>query len=762
MFRMVSVQWLRRTLVLVALVAGITCLWPRSVAADPLSDDSALKFAPADASFFISCMRAGEVFDRVADSNAVAKLKSLPMVQMGMAAAQMQWQNPQDPQVAKLKEMWANPKNKQLVELLKDAVSREVFVYGGSHMGETLALLNDINSAVSAGQMEALSAGEFQNIQTYQLRKVIEVLDARGEELKVPMLLKGMKISDPQVAMEQLDRLETMVEAALEQQPQIRSRLSREQIGGGDFLTLKLDGTLVPWSKLMEDAQDASNVDPELMQQLVDKLSGLEAVISVGVRQNYLLFSVGPDNAHLSELGQGELLYDRDEMTPIREAADQPITGISYVAQEFVSQLSSINRQMDQLVAMAKQFAPMLMMTNPRLQQEFIADVEKAAEYVKQKVPEPGSYSAYSYTTPEGYESYSYGWSGESALDASQNLSIVNHVGGNPIGFYAARGKSDPQDIEDLATFVSRLAYYGEQFALGQLNESQTEVYEKLKADFLPLVERFGQATREKLVPAFADNQSALVLDAKSKSDSWHMAMPPTDTELPMLELGVVMGVSDAGLVKEAFAEYFDIAQTVLDQLHQASTGELSDVFPNPVPAIELAKPSSKDVEGGTVYYYALPQQTGLDKQLAPNAGLSETILVGSLLPRFSARLLADTSLEAQGPLANTDRPLGAAFLLDFAGLVDAISPWVDYATKLTMQVSTQAEGAQAQGFPRAKPPAGAGGMPMNMNPAAGLAKQADQLIEVLKCFRGVSGVTYKEGDAMVTHSQWRFEDLQK
>ncbi|MFO7901878.1 MAG: hypothetical protein R6U98_04395 [Pirellulaceae bacterium] len=757
---MVSVRWLRPMGVLVALVVGIACLGPRKVAADPLNEESSLKFAPADASFYMSCMRLGEVFDRVAGSNAVAELKSLPVVQMGVAAAKMQWQNPQNPQAAELKRMWEAPENQQLVELLKDAVSHEVFVYGDSQVGETFALLNEINSAASAGQMEALSAGEFQNIQTYQLREVLEVLDERDDPLKVPMILKGMKLSDAQAALEQLDRLETLVKAVLEEHPEIRAGFSRDQVGGGEFLVLELEGTMIPWSEIMEEAQENSNVDPELMQQLVDKLSGLEAVVSVGVRDEYLLVSIGPDNEHLSALGQGELLYDRDEMAPVREAADKPITGVSYVGQDFMRQLSSIHRQMDQLVAMAKQFAPMLLMTAPGLQEELIADVEKAAEYIKERVPEPGSYSAYSIMTPEGYESFSYSWSSESALDASQNLSIVQHVGGNPIAFYAARGKSDPEEFEALATFVSRLGYYGEQLARAQLSEQQLTIYEKLKGDFLPLVERFGQVTREKLVPAFADSQSALVLDAKSKSKSWYKAMPPTDTELPMLELGVVMGVSDASLVKEAFSEYFDMAQQALDKLHEASTGDLREMFPSAVPPIELAKPATKDAGDGTVYYYALPEQTGLDKQLAPNAGLSETVLVSSLLPRFTARLLSETPLEATGPLANTDRPLGAAFKLDFAGLLDGVSPWVDYAVGLSGQVSTQAQGPQA--FPQAQPPGGAGeGMPMNMNPIANLAGQADELIEILKCFRGVSGVTYKGGEAMVTHSQWRFEDLQ-
>ena len=57
--------------------------------------------------------------------------------------------------------------------------------------------------------------------------------------------------------------------------------------------------------------------------------------------------------------------------------------------------------------------------------------------------------------------------------------------------------------------------------------------------------------------------------------------------------------------------------------------------------------------------------------------------MVTSLLPQFTARLLAETSLKGQGPLANYDRPLAAAAHLDFARLIEALEPWIDYGMTL-------------------------------------------------------------------------------
>lgn len=703
------------------------------LSADPLSDASSLKFAPADASIYVSGMRMREIFDKVAASKAVAKLKSMPSVQFGLAMAAAQWQNPQSPQLVMLKQMLANPDNQQLVEMLKDAVSQEVFFYGDQTLVDAASLMMELNAAINQAQLEALESGDFENMQSYPMEKMVEVLDQKGDQLKVPRLLTGMKLSDTKAALAQLQRLEALLQGMLQQNPALQSRFSRQPIGGGEFLILQLDGTLIPWPPI---DQNRMNIDPEVQKQLIEKVSALKMVIALGVRDGYLLLSMGPDNDHLASLGKGALLYDREEMAPVRQAADKPIVEVVYADAELLSKLSSVNQQLDQVVTLVKQFAPGFLAATPELQEELIADVEKLAEYIKQQIPAPGTVTGYQYLTAEGVEGYTYNWGGDSGLDTSQELPILRHLGGNPLAFWAARGKTDPQDLEDLLLFLSRLSYYGEQFAMQQLDETQLDSYERLKTELLPMLNQLATVTREKLGPALEDGQYAIVLDAKSTSEAWHQQLPPAGAPLPMLELGVIMGVSDAGLVEETFSEYFKIAQGILDKLHELSTGDMQDVFPNPIGPIKLVKPTARAVDGGTVYYRALPPESGVDKQLAPNGGLSQDALAFSLLPLFTARLLADTPLQGSGPLANVERPLGAAFHLDFAALVTAATPWVDYALSLSM------------------PP------DQGVSMLGNVPQQVHDVLDVLQCFQGVSGVTYAEGDATVTHAQWRFVDL--
>jgi hypothetical protein len=152
---------------------------------------------------------------------------------------------------------------------------------------------------------------------------------------------------------------------------------------------------------------------------------------------------------------------------------------------------------------------------------------------------------------------------------------------------------------------------------------------------------------------------------------------------------------------------------------------------PTDIPDLQLPPPESRDFPGGTIYYYRLPQQAGLDKQIAPNAGLSDKTLVLSLVPKMTVRLIADTPLQAEGPLADTQKPLAAAFHCNFAGILDTIEPWIDYALTVS--------GADV---------------------GADVTEQIKTGFEIGKCFRGVSSVTYQEGDAWVSHYEAHFQDL--
>jgi hypothetical protein len=732
--RVIESAVLRKVLLMAVVMAALPLQATTARAADPLKDNTSLAFVPDNVAFYVSGLRLREMYDKVVTSKAFAKLQQVPAVQMGWAVAMAQWQNPQNPQLAAFKQALQAPENQQLVALLQDAISHEVFIYGGPDMGDALVLFNEMNMASNAAQLEAVASGDPMAAQALQMKKFVEVLNRNSDKLKFPTVVKGAKLSDTQAAVAQLKRLENLLTQALAQQPALQQRFTRETVGKGEYLTLRLDGSLVPWPMILQNVQ---GVDQQQLQELVKKLAAVKVVISIGVRDKYLIVSLGDDNKHLAQLGQGALLYDRGELEPVRKAADKPITGVSYVSAAFAQQVGGVERQVDQASAMVRSLLPLAGLSS-EFEKELAADLEKAGTYLKKTAPKPAATSAYNFLTLEGIEGFGYSWTTETTLDASKPLTVLEHVGGDPIAFMAARGKHDPEQVSAMTTLMSRLLYYGEKLILEKADEEQQAAIKKTREALQPMFDQLAKVTREKLIPAFADGQTALVLDAKSTSEAWLEQMPPAEKPLPMLEIGMVCGVSDAKLVKEAFSQYFTILQQILDKMHDLSVGELKGAFPSEIPSVQLAKPQTKDVGGAAVYYYALPADTGLDAQLAPNAGLSDNFMVTSLLPRFTARLLADTSLQGQGPLAKSDRPLASAGNLEFARLIEAFEPWIDYVMAFAAP-----EGAAEQG------------------PMGNISQQVHDVLDVLKCFRGVSVATYQEGQATVSHMQCRFADVQ-
>jgi hypothetical protein len=178
-----------------------------------------------------------------------------------------------------------------------------------------------------------------------------------------------------------------------------------------------------------------------------------------------------------------------------------------------------------------------------------------------------------------------------------------------------------------------------------------------------------------------------------------------------------------------------------------------------------------------TAYFYLLPQELGLDRKLNPVTGLSKSIGVLTISPRQSVRLLAKTPLQVDSkPLANVDRPLAAASALDFAALLDAIRPWMDYGVQLALARESAAATNRIDNGdpeePRKQEVAGDGSEIEKFGPdVRSVVPDADTVkivmdqvypvMDILKCFRDSSSSTYFDGDVKVTHFAWHFRDLE-
>jgi hypothetical protein len=143
----------RRYLSVFALAALV---WlPSQVSAAPKYGNS-LDWVPADAVFYSASLRLREQVEIVAHSNAWAKLTSLPAVQMGWQFAMFGLHRPGGPG-DQMHQFFAEPENHELLHLVLDGFSNEVFCYGDPHAADFLEITLRTLSAATATQATAIA-----------------------------------------------------------------------------------------------------------------------------------------------------------------------------------------------------------------------------------------------------------------------------------------------------------------------------------------------------------------------------------------------------------------------------------------------------------------------------------------------------------------------------------------------------------------------------------------------------------------------------
>lgn len=702
----------------------------RSVAGDLDKLGTSLSFVPADAAFYSASLRIGQQIDAVCRSNAMEKIKAMPYVQLAMAMYTIQSADPESP-AGQLKAALNDPEVKKLLALGREMVSDEVFVFGDAGFVDALGLVQNVMNAAQLAPLSALSTGAPPpEVEKARARAAMATLCANLDALKAPALVVGFRLKNTTPAREQLDRLEQLLQGLIDSEPDLKplaGRLAREKVAGAEYLTLKLDGSMVPWDEAPIDELRATEAKPGDAERLVEHLKKMTLVVALGIRENYLLLAVGPSTDCLARLGRGECLADRPELKPLAAFADKPLTSISYVSRPMAERIGGDVSQIEQLLGALDVAVGQVELTDAQR-----ARIEKDAKVLiddlKRLAPKPGATMGFAFLNGHGYEAYQYDWSRGHWLDGSKPLDILAHVGGNPVMALAGRGKNSPEDYALLVKWIKVAYGYFEEFAVPTMSPRERERFEQFKKSAGPLVARLDAVTREKLVPSLADGQVALVVDAKLKTKRLAKSLPKTPKAMPLLEPAIVLGLSDAGLFVEAMGEYLELANGLIDAIREIEDSEVPEDFRIPEPKID-------QTPNGSLYGYTLPEPWGVDRQIVPNMAVGQKVAVFSLSTDHSTRMLEEKTLALGGALKG-DRARCIAMLLDVAGLIDGLTPWVELGLeRVAREIDDPAQ-------------------------AAAIDQQVHTLLEVLKVFRSVTSETYIEGDATVTHAMIDIEDV--
>ncbi|MFL5244431.1 MAG: hypothetical protein ACJ8FY_20210 [Gemmataceae bacterium] len=700
----------------------------RAQALDKL--DNSLKLVPENAAFYSSMLRNKEQIEIVAKSKAWAKLMSIPAIQQGWEMAKGEWANPNG-KMAPLVQWYSDPENQELVALLGDMGSQEMFIYGGEGWVPFTQLISQVFGTMRYGSLFSQATGvvvppgaEMQQ----RARLILNALAENVDKIKTPELLIGFKLANPKAGVSQIDRLEKILNGLALFVPVLKDRVKKEKVGGTEMLTLVLDGSMVPWEQLpIKQFEEKEGQYDAVIKRLTEaKIS-----IGLGVRDGYLLFSIGDSFDHVSKLGQGKHLLNRPEFKPLAKFAEQRLISLSYISKGMSAVIGTTKKDLDDMAEGLSSAIPSDAVPEEKRKQ-IKADLQDLAKDIKSLMGEPGASMSFSFLSNRGIEGYSYQGGDHKDVEASKPLTLFDHLGGSPILAVVGRNKYQPENYQMFVKWCKKAHGYVDELVVPKLDPQQKDIYDKVTKLVNPLLGRLDQATGKMLIPALADNQGALVIDGKISSKQWHKELPATEKPMPVPELAIVMSVTDAELLKKAAAEY----RAVFNEFFAG----LRDIVPDKesFPEIKIPEPQVEKAKSGTLYFIPLPNELGVDKQIVPTAGLSEKVCALALTKAHAERLLAATPLKVEGgPLADTKRSLAKAVYFSWPAMMDLAEPWVEF-------------GIHASGVARMAP---------NLNPDD-VVKQVKIGFEVLKVFRVYTSCSYLEDGALVTHSETVIKDL--
>jgi hypothetical protein len=746
-----------RRVVIAGVVAAIVGP-PAALADAPAAGPAGVALVPHDAAFLSSSLRLRQQYDMLVGSNAYKAIMNLPAVKRALDSYDEQRSTPGSP-FSTFESFLELPDNKAAAELLADMVATDTFVYGEPSCVSFWKLVRTVMEAqqragLAAGREDMVveempdddAADDDLRIEAFAAdvdtrrgaRVALETLADNLDLLVVPDVVWGFKTTKRDVAVAQLDRLETLAASLLEGDPDGATAVARRKIAGGEVLTFTVDGSRVPWADVERELAAAAG-DDQRAEQVFDRLRDLDLVLAVGLVGDWVIVSLGDSADHLDKLaipGSGRKgLLDLPVFAPLRADAGRPLTAVSYVSESFAEAVADPEAGLDSMVAALDGLE-----TVEELPAEAVDDIrglaKRAAGEYGRRLPQPGPWMGYSFLSDRGYEGYAWNWSRNQPFDGDRRLDLLEHVGGAPLAVLATRIKSDRAAFDAAVEIAAAAWQLGLRHGRPSMDDDERKSFDALAERLTPFAARLVTALREKVIASLADGQIALVLDAKGRAAKPQRRLPSSAEPLPIVEPGIVLPVADPKLFKDGLNDLFALADEFTEAVRELDPRAMPETY-------RIPEPDRAKSDGGSVWSWALAN-AGLDEQIRPAIGVGDEVVVLSLVPKQAGRMLAESGLETGTQLTKFDEPLAAAAAVDVAGLIDAARPWVVYLTRYGCVQQREGEVD-----PRRQ---------LSADDETPEAKDALEhvavILEALKSLRvAVAETSYREG-ALVTH--WR------
>lgn len=690
----------------------------KSIAAENLvKTECAIDWIPKSTTAFGIMLKNKEQLDLVLNSKAFKKLSEL-------GATKMLIEKFNEGYTGNLQEVEKKQFN-QILAALGQLFSHEVVIATGPNAPKSMGALI---SALSAGQMAPLALlmqGNFDQeaISKAQGESIIQALVESSNDLKVPELLLAFKLKDIKTGEELLKKLEDKLPMLETAEPKLKGAAKKEKILGADFLTLKLKGSMFP----IEDIDQIPGIEEGQLKKFKADLAKLTFSAAIGIKNNYLIASMGPDLAYLSSIGKGDSIASIKEMAPLAKHAGKNILGLQYYSKEFLETAQSYGSNPEEASNQIKE-----MIAGANLPKDISKRIEKDVDVLTKEAfefaPKIGARVGVTFLSNKGCESANYDFTSNMPIDGSKPLGLLQNFGGNPIFATVLRAK----DVEKTWSFLSKWGAVGygyfTEFAVPNVPADQKEQVTSFLKKLEPTIAKLAKITSSDLIPAMKDAQIAFVLDGKLGSKQWSPMLPKSKKDLYVPEPAFILGISDAAKFSAAIKGYREgLNQIIKDAAGFDPTGTLA--------AIKIPAPEEKALKEGKAYYYTIPLLEDITKKLQPAAVVGPNFSAITLSFEHAERLLNKTPLTSDvAKLAAIEKNLAGFCIFDNTALLEMINPWVEFGFEM---------------------------MPPGIDEAFSVKKQVKTFFEVLGTCKGTVCTTFMEDGIWVNHSISVWKDLE-
>ncbi|MEM7231747.1 MAG: hypothetical protein AAF517_06215 [Planctomycetota bacterium] len=667
----------------------------------------AASWLPADASFFSSMLGMQEQWKVFRASGAMKKLLAHPTVQGLLAQLQG------SPPFQQFQAVTASdPMAKAAFEVLSDAMSSEIFVYGDKDCAPFANALSELSWKIYFPMelWEPVFRGE-RPPEFDPERLALTALEFK-DQLKIPGLMLGFRLSNVESA-------RTLLGGLMQQLTASGAPIQEADIGGGHFYSAPVSPGMAP-PPMFDDMRRellAEGISEATVGKLQSWLRSILVNVSIGIRRDYLLLSLGSGTEHLEALKGAAPLSESPGFAPARGVLKPDLISVSYASKQLNQNefsAESLQSAIDRILGMLpKESLPKGL--KERLKKDsdaFVAEVSKDLG---------SALSSLSVTfRNQGYETYSFAKASNTNIEATKPLGILSLAGASPLVTFARGGAVLAKPYGQLSRGIAVLYGYYEDFIVPQIPKADLSEVRRFQETFTPLFKALDKTTRESLIPSLEGGQGLLVVDSKGNFGPF-LPLPET---IGVPRPAVVWEVNDKDRFVSALTGYIDVLNQFI--------AKASELDPS-LDSFEMPPPNSRQTEAGTVFSYG-PLGPGLE----PHFLVGPKHIVFSIAVDQSQTILSSKKGPNSSEVkldANSESVLHVDLAQASTWILSAAEFFVWQAVEQRMIDGPTAEMIGAH-------------LPL--------------LREVLGTIRSYSSRTYLEKDLRVTHSHFRVVDSAK